>query len=554
MQQEFDFIVVGGGSAGCAVASRLSENSSVQVLLVEAGPDTSPWQVRMPLAVDMLLTSTTYNWNFTSEAEVGLRGRKISHPRGRVIGGSSAINGMLYTRGNPQDYDEWRDELGCVGWGYSDVLPYFMRMENSKEGDDRYRGRTGPLRVTRPQPRNPLNTAFLEAGRALGYPISADSNGPQHEGFCVAEQTIVDGQRNTVAAAFLHGAVRSRPNLTIIAKTLVEKVVFEGKRAVGIRCKTANGSQVFRSRRDIILSAGGVGSPQILQLSGIGPAEELQRHGIPVVHDNNAVGLNLQDHLDLPVQYRCRKPVTLRSSTLWPRKAFVGMNWFLFKGGVAASNQFEVSAYIRTRAGLSKPNLKFEFFPLAISHSDFKPYADEAFQIHCTVETSFARGTLRLRSSDPSDAPMLQFNYLQDERDMQTFREAVGLIRELIAAPPFDEYRGAEIEPGEAANTKETLDEWIRARATTAFHISSTCRMGPADDPDTVVGPDLKVHGVEGLRVADASIMPVIVTSNLNASAIMIGDRAADFCLGRPQLSPSNAPYWVNPNWETSQR
>ncbi|MGO4568733.1 choline dehydrogenase [Rhizobium sp. 2YAF20] len=554
MRKEFDFIVVGSGSAGCALASRLSEDPSVQVLLIEAGPDASPWQIRMPLAMDMLLTSTTYNWGFESESEEGLRGRKISHPRGRVIGGSSAINGMLYTRGNPQDYDEWRDSYGCTGWGYADVLPYFMRMESSAEGDDRYRGRKGPLRVTRPKPKNPLNAAFLEAGRALGYPVTTDTNGPQHEGFGVAEQTIVNGQRNTAAAAFLNPAVRARPNLIITAKTVVEKVVFEGKRAVGVRCRTADGPEVFTTTREVILSAGGVGSPQILQLSGIGPAEELQRLGIPVIHDNRAVGSNLQDHLDIPVQYRCKKPVTLKSSTQWPKKAFVGINWFMFKGGLAASNQFEVGAYIRTRAGLSKPNLKFEFFPLAVSHNDFKPYSDEAFQIHCTVETSYARGTLRLRSANPSDAPKLQFNYLQDERDMETIREAVGLIREVVASHPFDEFRGAEIEPGEAVKTKEALDEWIRERATTAFHISGSCRMGPANDPETVIGPDLKVHGIEGLRVADASIMPIIVTSNLNATAIMIGDRAADICLGRQPLSPSNAPYWVNPNWQTSQR
>ena len=554
MKHEYDFIVVGGGSAGCALASRLSEDRSISVLLLEAGPDATPWQIRMPLAVDMLLTSTTYNWGFESEAEEGLGGRSIPHPRGRVLGGSSAINGMVYTRGNPQDYDEWRDSFGCAGCGYADVLPYFMRMENAKEGDDRYRGRKGPLRVTRPKPTNPLNTAFLEAGRSIGYPVSDDLNGPQHEGFAVAEQTILDGQRNSAAAAFLNSAVRARPNLTISAKTAVEKIVFEGKRAVGVKCVTGQGSQTIRSRREIILSAGGVGSPHILQLSGIGPGRELRRHGIDVVHDNEAVGSNLQDHLDLPVQYRCRKPVTLRRNTVWPNKALVGVNWFLFKAGVAASNQFEVSAYLRTRAGISKPNLKFEFFPLSLSHLDFKPYPEEAFQIHCTVETSHARGTLRLRSSNPSDSPLLKFNYLSDERDLQTFREAIGLVRELIASKPFDEFRGAEIEPGEAVKSKEALDDWIRLRATTAFHISSTCTMGRPDDPHAVVGPDLKVLGVEGLRVADASIMPVVVTSNLNATAMMIGDRAADFCLGRPQLSPSNEPYWVNPKWQTSQR
>ncbi|KOF14358.1 choline dehydrogenase [Ensifer adhaerens] len=554
MEREFDFIVVGGGSAGCALAARLSGDPAVSVLLIEAGPDASPWQVRMPLAVDSLLTSTTYNWAFESEVEEGLGGRVMAHPRGRVIGGSSAINGMVYTRGNPQDYDEWRDDHGCAGWGYADVLPYFMRMECAKSGDDRYRGRSGPLRVTRPKPTNPLNAAFLNAGREIGYPISEDSNGPQHEGFSVAEQTIVDGQRNSSAAAFLNPSVRARSNLKISAKTLVEKIVFEGRRAVGVKCQTANGPKVFKSRREIVLSAGGVGSPHILKLSGVGPADELQSHGIAVVHDAKGVGANLQDHLDLPIQYTCKQPVSLKRSTEWPRKAFVGINWFLFKGGVAASNQFEVSAYIRTRAGISKPNLKFEFFPLSISHSNFKPYPQEAFQIHCTVETSYARGSLRLRSADPSVAPLLQFNYLSDERDMQTFREGIALVRELVASRSFDPFRGAEIEPGEAVRSKEALDEWIRHRATTAFHISGTCAMGRSDDPNAVIDSELRVRGVEGLRVADASIMPVVVTSNLNASAMMIGERAADLCLGRAQLSPSNEPYWINPNWQTMQR
>lgn len=554
MHLEFDFIVVGAGSAGCALAARLSEDQTVSVLLLEAGPDVNPWKIRMPLAGAEVLTSKTYLWNFESETEDGLGGRTMAHPRGRVIGGSSAVNGMVYTRGNPQDYDEWRDRFGCHGWGYSDVLPYFKRMESAPAGDDRYRGRSGPLRITCPSPANPLNLAFLEAGRSIGYPASDDVNGEQHEGFARAEQTIADGVRVTAATAFLTAAVRARPNLTITARAQVDTIMFEGKRAVGVTCRTPRGTSQFRSRREIILSAGGVGSPHILQLSGIGPAQHLRQHGIHVVHDNPAVGANLQDHLDLTVQYRCKKPITLLRHAMWPGKALVGINWFLFKRGLAASNQFEVSAYIRTRAGLPKPNLKFEILPLCFSHDDFKPYKYEAFQIHCTVETSHSRGSLRLRSANPLEAPSLRFDYLSDERDIQTFREAVGLVRELVSAQPFDEYRGAEIEPGEAIKDGAALDDWIRRRATTAFHIAGTCAMGEAGDPNAVVGPDLRVHGVEALRVADASVMPIVVTSNLNASAIMIGDRAADFCLGRQPLSPANEPYWVNPNWQISQR
>jgi choline dehydrogenase len=555
MQQDFDFIVVGGGSAGCALASRLSEESSVAVLLIEAGGDTNPWQVRMPLAVDQLLTSTKYNWGFESVSEPGLGGRKIEHPRGKVMGGSSSINGMVYTRGNPQDYDEWRDEHGCDGWGYADVLPYFKRIESAPKGDSRYRGRSGPMQITIPNYKsNPLNVAFMNAGRALGYPISEDGNGPQHEGFHASEQTIINGQRNSTAAAYLTPSVRARKNLAISAETLVERVVFEGKRAVGVACNRNQQKVTFKARNEIILCAGGVGTPHILKLSGIGPSEELAKHGIPLVHENAAVGANLQDHLDLPVQFRCKERVTLRKNANWPGRIPVGISWFLFKRGIAASNQFEVAAYLRSRPGISKPNLKLEFFPLAISHSDFKPYPMDAFQIHTTVETSHARGTITLQSSDPKERPELRFNYLSDERDMQTFREGISIVRELVASQPFDRFRGAEIEPGEAANSREALDEWIRKRATTAFHVSSTCTMGRNDNPKAVVGPDLKVHGVEGLRVADASIMPVVVTSNLNATTIMIGDRAADLCLNRSLLSPSNEPYWVHPSWATMQR
>ncbi|MGX5831790.1 choline dehydrogenase [Mesorhizobium sp. 43Arga] len=555
MQLEFDFVIVGGGSAGCVLAARLSEQSSLQVLLIEAGPDSENWKIRMPLALDHLMKSTTYNWGLESEPEPGLRGRKVGHPRGRVLGGSSAINGMVFTRGNPQDYDEWRDQFGCDGWGYADVLPYFKKMESAKAGDSRYRGRSGPLEVTRPETdSNPLNRAFLEAGRSLGYPMSEDGNGPQHEGFSVSEQTIVRGQRNSTAAAFLTTAVRARPNLTILPGTLVERVVFEGKRAAGVKCRTRTGQVIFRVRREVVLAAGGVGSAHILKLSGIGPASELARHGIDVILDNKAVGANLQDHPDLPIQYACRQPVTLRRHATWPRRAVVGLDWFLFKRGIAASNQFEVSAYVRSRAGISKPNLKLEFFPLGISHENYKPYRIESFQVHCTLETSEARGTLSLRSADPAQPPAMLFNYLRGESDMQTFREGIALVRELVAAQPFAPYRGAEIEPGQAVKSDAALDDWIRSRATTAYHISCTCRMGRSDDPASVIGPDLKVHGLEGIRVADASIMPLVVTSNLNASVIMIGERAADFCLGRPQLTPSNDPYWVHPSWQTSQR
>ncbi|WP_413875599.1 choline dehydrogenase [Albidovulum sp.] len=551
MTEEYDVIVVGGGSAGCPLAARLSEDGWTRVLLVEAGPDSRDWRIRMPLAVDRLLNGTAYNWAYTSEHEAGL-GRAVPQPRGRVLGGSSAINGMVYTRPNPQDFEAWRDRFGCTGWGYADVLPYFRRMEAAPWGDPRYRGHKGPLRVTRPDARNPLNRAFLEAGRALGYPMSDDLNGAQHEGFGISEQSIVNGQRNASAFAWLTPEVRRRANLTIVTGALAEGILTEGRRATGLRYSVNGQPQEVRAR-EVVLAAGGIGSPQLLMLSGIGPGPQLSALGLPVVADLPGVGQNLQDHPDLAIQFACREAVTLRRAALWPRKALVGLEWFLRHTGIAASNQFEVAAYIRTRAGLSQPNLKLEFFPLALDHKTYAPYPQEAFQIHMTIQDSPTRGTLSLHSADPKAAPILRFNYLSDPADMATFKEAIRLTRELVDAAPFARYRGIELEPGEAASSESSLEDWIRSRVTTAYHVSCTARMGSASDPLTVVGPDLRVHGIEGLRVADASVMPQVVSANTNATCMMIGERAADLILGKA-LAPDPAPFWVHPSWQTEQR
>lgn len=555
MQQDFDFIVVGGGSAGCVIAARLSEAPGVQVLLVEAGPDSRDWRIRMPLAVDRLLTGTTYNWAFEAAPDSGIAGRKMGHPRGRVLGGSSAINGMVYTRGNPGDYDAWEQEHGCKGWGFAGVLPYFKRMETAPGGDDRYRGRSGPMRITTPRyASNPLNTAFLEAGRALGYPMSADPNGAQHEGFGPAEQTIAGGERLSTAAAYMGPDVRRRPNLTILANTLVECVLLQGRRATGIRVRRSGSIQNFSARREVILAAGAVGSPQILMLSGIGPAAELARHGISVKHDLPGVGQNLQDHLDLPLKFRCMTSDSLKRYTTMLGRIPVGIDWFLRRKGVAASNQFEVAAYLRSRPGVPRPDLKFEFFPLGVSSETFAPYPGESFQIHCTAEASHARGHLTLKSADPTAAPVMQFNYLSDPRDMELFRRGIALVRELVRAAPFAPFAGAELEPGEAVQSEAAMDDYIRQRSNTAYHISCTCRMGGVEDPMAVVDPELRIRGIDGLRVADASVMPVVVTSNLNATAIMIGEKAADLAAGKPALTPEAQPQWSNPDWQSRQR
>ncbi|MBB3773404.1 choline dehydrogenase [Angulomicrobium tetraedrale] len=553
MQSTYDFIVVGAGSAGAALAARLSEPSSISVLLLEAGPDDRSWKIDMPLAVDRLLNSTQYNWRFETEPEPHLGGRRIGQPRGRVIGGSSSINGMVYTRGNPQDYEEWRDVHGCTGWGYADVLPYFRRMETAPGGANRYRGGEGPIRVTKPDlSAHPLNAAFLAAGRERGYPISDDYNGPQHEGFAAGEQSIWQGRRQGTGRAYLTPEVRARHNLTIVPGATVERVLFAGRRAIGVAFNRQGKRQDAHAGREIVLCAGAVGSPHLLKLSGVGPAEELRRFGVDVVLDNPMVGANLQDHPDLQVQVACTRPVTLRRHAKWPGRLFVGLDWFLFHRGVAASNQFEAAAYLRTRAGLRKPNIKLEFFPLAISHASYKPYAIDSFQIHMTMLDAASRGEVRLTSADPAQAPLLSVNYLADDGDLRTFREAVAITREIVAAPAFDGFRGVEIDPGAAVTSEAALNDWMRSRVYTAYHLSCSCRMGP--EGRGVVGTDLRVHGLEGLRIADASVMPHVVSANTNATTIMIGERAADFCLARAPLPPDDAPFWVHPNWRTSQR
>lgn len=547
-----DYIVVGAGSAGAAVAARLSEDPTNKVLLIEAGPDAKDWHIDMPLAVDYLLTTKTYNWDFEAEPADGLRGRVIIHPRGRVLGGSSAINGMVYTRGNPQDYDEWRDNYGCDGWGYEDVLPYFRRMETAANGPNYYRGDCGPIRTTMPDvTKNPLNQAFLDAGRVCGYPMSDDYNGAQHEGFAVGEQSIFGGVRQCTAKAYLNPEVRRRTNLTILPGTQARRIIFDGNSATGVLVRQGGLEKTMHAEKEVILSAGAIGSPHLLMLSGIGPAPHLKEHGIEIVADRPSVGRNLQDHPDLVIQFESKKPVSLLKSAKWPLKALVGVNWFMRGKGPAGSNQFETAAYIRTRAGLRKPNLKLEFFPLAISHKNYKPYDFESFQIHMTIMASPARGSISLVSADAETAPKLDFKYLENNEDIQTFREAIDLVRELVASAPFEPFKGQEVEPGIAVKDK-ALDEWIRNRMGTAYHPTCSCRMG--GDAESVVDPQLRVRGTERLRIADASIMPHVVTANTNATSIMIGEKAADLCLGKHESKAKDARYYVNPNWETSQR
>lgn len=555
MSLEFDYIVVGAGSAGCVVASRLSERPTNRVLLLEAGPDAAPWQVRMPLAVDALLNGTEYNWSFKSEPIPGAHNRQVRQPRGRVVGGSSAINGMVYTRGNPQDYDEWESIYGCTGWNYRSLLPYFRRMEHAPWGDPLYRGRGGPLRVTRPDiTRKPLQSAFLAAGRELGYPISEDYNGAQQEGFAVEEQTISEGTRISAASAYLTAEVRARSNLVIIPSAVASRIVFSGNRATGVLVNTEGKTQTYTCGKEIVVCAGAVGSPHLLKLSGIGPAGELRAHGVDVLHDNPEVGANLQDHPLVSLRFACRRPVSLFRYTRFPRKVFAGIEWFATKSGITASNNFEVAAYIRSSSGLSKPDFKLEFFPLALSPYDYKPYPFEAFQVVVTLQNAKSRGNIALRSGNIHDAPAIHLNYLESSDDVAAFQEGVKLTREIIRSSSFSDLYERELDPGEKIDDPVRLEEWIRQRVSTAYHTSCTCRMGPKNSTGSVVDTELKVKGVSGLRIADTSILPNIISANTNATAMMLGERAADLVNGTQLPAAEGADYWVHPNWHNQQR
>jgi choline dehydrogenase len=550
---EFDYIVVGAGSAGCVLAARLSEEGDASVLLIEAGGSNNHWTVNMPGAVGALLSDPKRNWHFQSEPEPELGGRVIDHPRGRMLGGSSSLNGMVYSRGHALDYDNWAFHHGCTGWSYADVLPYFRRAESYEGGGDAYRGDRGPLKVTIPDvSKSVLNTAFVEAGRQAGYAVTKDHNGYRQEGFGVNETTIFGGRRWGSARAYLKPAL-SRPNLTLRKNCLVERLTFEGRRATGVVYRRSGKSHTVRARREIVLSTGAFGSPQLLMLSGIGPADHLRSLGIDVVLDAPGVGSNLQDHPDLVLQQWCSSPVSLYDLSGGLKKIAVGIDWFLRKSGAAASNQFHAAAFIRTRAGIEHPDIKLELLPIAFNE-DLTPIKGHSFQIHITMMRAESRGRIELTSANPADKPQINFQYFSDPRDIETLRNAVRLTRELVRQPALAQYAGEEIQPGAEVQSDEQIDAWIRRTVATAYHPSCSCRMGGNADALAVLSPDLKVRGIDGLRVADTSIMPVVTSCNTNAPTIMIAEKAADMILGRRPLPASNAPYWHNPDWRERQR
>ena len=548
-----DYVIVGAGSAGCAMAYRLSEAGKSVLVIEHGGSDAGPF-IQMPGALSYPMNMSLYDWGYKSVPEPHLNNRQLVTPRGKVIGGSSSINGMVYVRGHAGDYNHWA-ESGAAGWSYADVLPYFKRMETwdarGHGGDPDWRGTDGPLHVTRGPRDNPLHDAFVTAGQQAGYPVSADYNGEQQEGFGPMEMTVYKGQRWSAANAYLKPALK-RENCDLI-RGLARKVVIEEGRAVGVEIERGGKVEVIRANAEVILSASSLNSPKLLMLSGIGPAAHLAEHGIEVVADRPGVGKNLQDHLEFYFQFASKQPITLYKYWNLFGKALVGAQWLFTKTGLGASNQFESAAFIRSDKGVDYPDIQYHFLPIAVRYDGQAAAEGHGFQAHVGPMRSPSRGEVSLNSADPKDDPRIFFNYMSTEQDWIDFRKCVRLTREIFAQDAMKPFVKHEIQPGDALQTDDEIDGFIREHAESAYHPCGTCKMGAVDDPMAVVDPECRVIGVEGLRVADSSIFPRITNGNLNGPSIMTGEKASDHILGR-RLPSSNAQPWFHPDWQNSQR
>ncbi|MEC8582341.1 MAG: choline dehydrogenase [Pseudomonadota bacterium] len=545
---EADYIVIGAGSGGCAMTYRLAEAGKSVIVIEHGGWDGGPF-IQMPGALSYPMNMKVYDWGYQSEPEPHLGGRRLATPRGKVMGGSSSINGMVYVRGHAHDFDHWRDQ-GADGWGYADVLPYFKRMEQSHGGQDGWRGTDGPLHVSRGKRDNPLTQAFVEAGIQAGYEATDDYNGEKQEGFGPMEATIFKGRRWSAATAYLRPAEKLGAQ---VIRAFARRVVMENGRAIGVEVELNGRIEVLKARAEVIIAASALNSPKLLMLSGIGPAKHLAEHGIDVVADRAGVGQNLQDHLELYIQMAASQPVSLFKYWNLLGKAYVGARWLLFKDGPGASNQFESCAFIRSQAGVDYPDIQYHFIPIAVRYDGKAAAEGHGFQAHVGPMRSPSRGEVTLRSSDPKEAPRIFFNYMSEEKDWEDFRRCIRLTREIFEQDAFKPFVKHEIQPGANVQTDDELDAFIREHAESAYHPCGTCRMGRADDPMAVVDPEGRVIGVEGLRVADSSIFPRITNGNLNGPSIMVGEKIADHVLDR-RLPSENAEPWVHPEWKTAQR
>ncbi|MEH6550175.1 MAG: choline dehydrogenase [Pseudomonadales bacterium] len=550
----YDYIIVGAGSAGCVLADRLTEDGTNTVLLLEAGGSDKNLFIRMPTALSYPMNNKKYNWFFESESEPFLDNRILHCPRGKVLGGSSSINGMVYVRGHACDFDEWA-ELGAKEWEFSKCLPYFMRSESWQDGADTYRGGDGPIATNNGNGMalNPLYQAFIDAGEDAGYLATKDYNGYQQEGFGPMHMTVEKGERCSTAKAYLQHSMK-RPNLTVITKAHILKVILEGKTAVGVQYKQGGSISTARVNKEVLLCAGSIGSPALLQHSGIGPAKVLKDAAVELIHELPGVGENLQDHLEVYFQYYCKQPITLNGKLDLISKGLIGARWVLFKDGLGASNHFESCAFIRSKSGIKWPDIQYHFLPAAMRYDGNAAVDGHGFQVHVGPNKPKSRGRVKITNNDPTTHPSILFNYLEHEQDREDWRACIRLTREIINQPAMDPYRGDEIQPGKNVQTDDEIDTWVKNNVESAYHPSCTCKMGAEDDPMAVVDPECRVRGIQGLRVVDSSIMPRITNGNLNAPTIMLAEKAADIILGRTPLAAAKVEPWVDPQWQHRQR
>jgi choline dehydrogenase len=551
MNLEFDHIIVGSGSAGSVMAHRLAEAGRSVLILEYGGTDLGPL-IQMPSALSIPMNMKRYNWGFETEPEPHLNGRRLATPRGKVVGGSSSINGMVYVRGHARDFDTW-EAMGAKGWGFRHVLPYFRRMESSHGGEAGWRGEAGPMHVKRGTRLNPLYQAFIDAGREAGYPVTADYNGRQQEGFGPMEMTVHNGFRWSAANAYLRPALKTK-RVKLVTHAFARRIILDGKRAVGV--EYARGQTVYKAmaRRDVIIAASSINAPKLLQLSGIGPAQVLRDAGIPVQHALEGVGENLHDHLEVYFQVKCSQPITLNGKLNVLSKGMIGAEWMLFHSGLGSTNHFEACGFIRSAAGIEYPDIQFHFIPAAVRYDGKAAFPGHGFQVHVGPMRSKSRGFVRVRSNDPKQNPRIVFNYMSHPDDWTEFRSAIRLTREIVAQRPLEPFRAEEIQPGVDVETDAEIDSFIREHAESAYHPTGTCKMGSADDTMAVVDAECRVIGIDNLRVADSSIMPLVTNGNLNGPTLMIGEKASDHILGREPLPASNLEPWINPNWWTQQR